>query len=135
MKQVLKVALGVIIGFVVLMVGCAALFSTGVDTATEMGTETKVENNSPEAKYEFVEEPKMVEKDYGTYIVGTIKNNSGMEKGYMEVTFTLYDTNGNNIGTALDNTNNLKDNGTWKFEAMVLEDDVASFELNEVTGY
>ena len=135
MKQVLKVALGVIIGFVVLMVGCAALFSTGVDTTTEMETETKIENNSPEAKYEFVEEPKMVKKDYGTYIVGTIKNNSGMEKGYMEVTFTLYDTNGNNIGTALDNTNNLKDGGTWKFEAMVLEDDVASFELNEITGY
>ena len=135
MKQVLKVALGVIIGFVVLMVGCAALFSTGVDTATEMETETKVENNSAEAKYEFIEEPRMVEKDYSTYIVGTIKNNSGMEKGYMEVTFTLYDANGNNIGTALDNTNNLKDGGTWKFEAMVLDDDVASFELNEVTGY
>ena len=135
MKQVLKVALGVIIGFVVLMVGCAALFSTGVDTATEMETETKVENNSAEAKYEFVEEPKMVEKDYSTYIVGTIKNNSGMEKGYIEVTFTLYDADGNNIGTALANTNNLKDGGTWKFEAIVLEDDVASFELNEITGY
>ena len=135
MKQVLKVALGVIIGFVVLMVGCAALFSTGVDTTTEMETETKVENNSAEAKYEFVEEPKMVEKDYSIYIVGTIKNNSGMEKGYIEVTFTLYDADGNNIGTALANTNNLKDGGTWKFEAIVLEDDVASFELNEITGY
>ena len=135
MKQVLKVALGVIIGFVVLMVGCAALFSTGVDTTTEMETETKVENNSAEAKYEFVEEPKMVEKDYSTYIVGTIKNNSGMEKGYIEVTFTLYDADGNNIGTAFTNTNNLKEDGTWKFEAMVFEDNVASFELNEVTGY
>ena len=135
MKQVLKVALGVIIGFVVLMVGCAALFSTGVDTATEMGTETKVENNSAEAKYEFVEEPKMVEKDYSTYIVGTIKNNSGMEKGYIEVTFTLYDANGNNIGTALANTNNLKDGGTWKFEAIALENDVKSFELDEVSGF
>ena len=135
MKQVLKVALGVIIGFVVLMVGCAALFSTGVDTATEMGTETKVENNSAEAKYEFVEEPKMVEKDYNNYIVGTIKNNSEKKKGYIEVTFTLYDADGNNIGTALANTNNLKDGGTWKFEAIVLEDNVASFELNEITGY
>ena len=135
MKQVLKVALGVIIGFVVLMVGCAALFSTGVDTTTEMETETKVENNSAEAKYEFVEEPKMVEKDYSTYIVGTIKNNSGMEKGYIEVSFTLYDADGNNIGTAFTNTNNLKEDGTWKFEAMVFEDNVASFELNEVTGY
>ena len=135
MKQVLKVALGVIIGFVVLMVGCAALFSTGVDTATEMETETKVENNSAEAKYEFVEEPKMVEKDYSTYIVGTIKNNSGMEKGYIEVTFTLYDADGNNIGTALANTNNLKDGGTWKFEAIALENDVKSFELDEVSGF
>lgn len=135
MKQVLKVALGVIIGFVVLMVGCAALFSTGVDTATEMGTETKVENNSAEAKYEFVEEPKMVKKDYSTYIVGTIKNNSGSDKGYIQISFTLYDADGNNIGTALANTNNLKDGGTWKFEAIVLEDDVASFELNEITGY
>ena len=77
----------------------------------------------------------MVEKDYSTYIVGTIKNNSGMEKGYIEVTFTLYDADGNNIGTALANTNNLKDGGTWKFEAIVLEDNVASFELNEITGY
>ena len=135
MKQVLKVALGVIIGFVVLMVGCAALFSTGVDTTTEMETETKVENNSAEAKYEFVEEPKMVEKDYSTYIVGTIKNNSGMEKGYIEVTFTLYDADGNNIGTALANTNNLKDGGTWKFEAIALENDVKSFELDEVSGF
>ena len=135
MKQVLKVALGVIIGFVVLMVGCAALFSTGVDTTTEMGTETKVENNSAEAKYEFIEEPKMVEKDYSTYIVGTIKNNSGMEKGYIEVTFTLYDADGNNIGTALANTNNLKDGGTWKFEAIALENDVKSFELDEVSGF
>ena len=135
MKQVLKVALGVIIGFVVLMVGCAALFSTGVDTTTEMETETKVENNSAEAKYEFVEEPKMVEKDYSTYIVGTIKNNSGMEKGYIEVSFTLYDADGNNIGTAFTNTNNLKEDGTWKFEAMVFEDNVASFELDEITGY
>lgn len=135
MKQVLKVALGVIIGFVVLMVGCAALFSTGVDTATEMGTETKVENNSAEAKYEFVEEPKMVEKDYSTYIVGTIKNNSSSDKGYIQISFTLYDADGNNIGTALANTNNLKDGGTWKFEAIVLEDDVASFELDEITGY
>ena len=58
-----------------------------------------------------------------------------MEKGYIEVTFTLYDADGNNIGTALANTNNLKDGGTWKFEAIVLEDDVASFELNEITGY
>lgn len=135
MKQVLKVALGVIIGFVVLMVGCAALFSTGVDTVTETGTETKVENDSAEAKYEFVEEPKMVEKDYSTYIVGTIKNNSGMDKEYMEVSFTLYDADGNNIGTAWTNTNNLKDGGTWKFEAMVFDDNVASFELDEITGY
>ena len=135
MKQVLKVALGVIIGFVVLMVGCAALFSTGVDTVNETGTETKVENNSPEAKYEFVEEPKMVEKDYSTYIVGTIKNNSGIDKEYIEVSFTLYDADGNNIGTAWTNTNNLKDGGTWKFEAMVFDNNVASFELNEITGY
>jgi len=33
MKTVLKVALGILLGFTVLVVGCAALFSAGVDEA------------------------------------------------------------------------------------------------------
>lgn len=64
-----------------------------------------------------------------------IKNNSGSDKGYIQISFTLYDADGNNIGTALANTNNLKDGGTWKFEAIALENDVKSFELDEVSGF
>ena len=65
----------------------------------------------------------------------TISNNSGSDKGYIQISFTLYDADGNNIGTALANTNNLKDGGTWKFEAIALENDVKSFELDEVSGF
>ena len=129
MKTVLKIALGIILGFVVLIGGCSALFVNSVDEAIN-------ETVDQTDKYEFIEEPTLSTNEYGNQIiVGVIKNNTNIDKGYIQVSFTLYDADGNNIGTAWTNTNNLKAGGTWKFEAGILEDNVESFELDEVTGF
>ena len=129
MKTVLKIALGIILGFVVLIGGCSALFVNSVDEAIN-------ETVDQTDKYEFIEEPTLSTNEYGNQIiVGVIKNNTSVDKDYIQVSFTLYDANGNNIGTAWTNTNNLKAGGTWKFEAGILEDNVESFELDEVTGF
>lgn len=71
------------------------------------------------------------------YYEGIVINNKDRDLSYAQVTFTLYDADGNQIGTALDNINNLKAGGTWKFKALALcdKDEIASWELTEITGY
>lgn len=55
---------------------------------------------------------------YYTYnIEGVLKNVSGKKLNYAQVTFVIYDTAGNNIGSAFDNVNYIDVNGTWKFKA------------------
>ena len=49
--------------------------------------------------------------------------------------FTCYDAQGNQIGTALDNINNLEAGGIWKFDALGLEEGIASYRLVEISGF
>lgn len=69
------------------------------------------------------------------YVVGRIKNTSGKDLSYVQVEINLYDRNGNQIGSTLDNVNNLANNATWNFKAIVLEDKVYRYEIVKVTGY
>ena len=39
---------------------------------------------------------------------------------YCQIEFICYDKDNNNLGTAIDNTNNLLENQTWNFKAMGL---------------
>ena len=50
MKTVLKIALGIILAFVVLIVGCAALFSAGVNEAQKDNDKTSI----TQAEYDSV---------------------------------------------------------------------------------
>ena len=55
---------------------------------------------------------------YYTYnIEGVLKNVSGKKLNYAQVSFVIYDSAGNNIGSAFDNINYIDVNGTWKFKA------------------
>ena len=55
---------------------------------------------------------------YYTYnIEGILKNVSGRKLDYAQVSFVIYDINGNNIGSAFDNINYINAGGTWKFKA------------------
>lgn len=42
------------------------------------------------------------------------------EKSYVQVTIPAYDANGNKVGDALANVNDLKPNSTWKFKVTYL---------------
>lgn len=71
------------------------------------------------AKYEVSE--LNIEKDsFSSYVTGVLKNNTDKEKSYVQVTIPAYDVNGNKVGEALANINDLKPNATWKFKAMYL---------------
>lgn len=56
---------------------------------------------------------------YYTYTIeGVLKNVSGKKLSYAQVSFVIYDTAGNNIGSAFDNVNYIDANGTWRFKAV-----------------
>ena len=57
---------------------------------------------------------------FAYYIEGIVTNNRNINYNYLQIEFICYDSSGNNIGTAFDNTNNLLANQTWKFKAMFL---------------
>lgn len=75
---------------------------------------------------------------FSYYIEGTVKNNKDKDYSYVQIEFVCYDKDGNNLGTAIDNTNNLLGNETWKFKAMGMfttDDKVDHCDFKEVTGW
>lgn len=74
---------------------------------------------------------------YSCKISGVYTNKAGKDLSYVQVSYNLFDEDGNQIGTALANTNNLADGGTWKFEAFgsAAVDEVASYKIGDVTGF
>ena len=86
---------------------------------------------------ELVESSGYYDGYFAYYVEGTIKNNSDKQYSYAQVTFTLYDADGAQIGTAIANINNLEPNGVWKFKAIGSGDasKVASYKLSEITGW
>lgn len=57
---------------------------------------------------------------YSASISGVAKNNTGKDLSYVQIEFSVYDSAGNNVGTALANINNLGAGDTWRFEATLL---------------
>ena len=68
-------------------------------------------------------------------ITGEIKNNTNKLYTYAQVTFTLYDESGAQVGTAMDNINNFEANGTWKFKAIGIANGSATYKCTGITGW
>jgi len=113
-----------------LFVGC---FADETDVVTGGGTSSK--------RLEIVGTPTW-EVEYSEYlgysveIKGIVKNGKNEDYSYVSVEFSIYDAEGNNMGTAMDNMNNLASGETWKFSASSIgwfEDEPVSFKLADVT--
>lgn len=131
----------IIAGVVVVIAVIAAAGTSGSDEAQTPQAEehVKTETKAPEQKEDFTLEGE-TQGAYDEYemsysITGSIKNNTDRDASYVQVTFNLYDAQGNQIGTALDNINNLEAGGIWKFDALGLEEGIASYRLVEISGF
>lgn len=112
--------------------------STSGGTTTDDGAATETEQQAAEPEpYTVSDEVMDTSNSFAVYIDGTLTNNTDGEVSYIQVEYNLYDSDGAQVGTALANTNNLQPGGTWKFEALgtAAPDEVASFELIDVTGF
>lgn len=128
----------VLIVAVVAIIGSAA--AGGDDTPkTDNGAQNgQVQNQEPqEVKKEDLEvsDLEMTTDSISTKITGKLTNNTDKTYSYVQVTFSLYDSEGALLGTALANVTNLEGGGVWKFEAIGVETNVASYKLTDITKY
>nr|DAF60461.1 MAG TPA: zinc-ribbon domain protein [Myoviridae sp. ctLq07]DAY69517.1 MAG TPA: zinc-ribbon domain protein [Caudoviricetes sp.] len=127
-KKLKHTALRVILGILVIIIGIGALASGGENT-------TPTSNNQQE-KFTLVSDKKVIDSLGTTYIEGEIKNNTNKTYSYVQVTFNLYDANGAQLGTAVDNINNLEPNSTWKYKAIgLVTEKVSTYKFVEITGW
>ena len=128
----------VIIVAVVIIIGSSA--SGGDDTPkTDAGSGSQsgqVQTEKPTEKEDLeVTDLNMTTDQFSTKITGKVINNTDKTYSYVHVTFSLYDSEGALIGTALANVTNLEGGGVWKFEAASFEKNIASYKLTEVVKY
>ena len=136
---------------IAIVVGTQSMYSAAIDEvskgtiSTTDGSAASVATTAsddasaqaePADKY-TIEGEELSGDEYSCKVTGTFTNTSGSELGYVQVSYNLFDADGNQVGTALANTSNLADGGTWKFEAFGTKgtNEVASFKLGEVTGF
>ena len=85
---------------------------------------------------EITEKVQLTREHYGTMkVTGKVRNNTEDTMGYVEIDFNCFDEQGNQVGTAMTNVQNLGAGATWKFEAIILQDNVVRVELSELKGF
>lgn len=123
----------IIIGIIIVFIGIGIIASSSPET---VNTSNEIKSAISQEKFTLLSD-KMTQDSIGsTYIEGEIKNNTNKQYSYVQVTFNLYDSKGNQLGTALANINNLDPNATWKYKAIGLTTEkVTSYKLVEITGW
>lgn len=81
-------------------------------------------------------EDKWCRGEFGTKaICGVVENNTDRQYSYVGIEINLYDASGVQIGSTLDNVNNLEPGGKWKFHAYVLEGEAVSYKIKNVSAF
>lgn len=74
--------------------------------------------------------------EYGWLTIsGKVKNNSSMNYSYVEITFSVYDTENNKIGTCMDNISGLSAGETWSFKAIGEGVNNCTYYLDNIEGF
>lgn len=109
---------------------------TAASSGASSSTDTAAGGDASAEKY-TIEGEGLSGDEYLCRIGGVYTNKSGAKLNYVQVSYTLFDADSNQIGTAFANTSSLEDGATWKFEATGSKgaDEVASFKLAEVSAW
>ena len=137
-KPIGKIVLGVIV--VLVIVGAVGSMGGNSTDSSASDSAKPAEATQQAEEQKESQEPYTIadtSNQFAYKITGTLTNNTDKEKSYIQIEYVLYDADGNQVGTALANTNHLKAGGSWKFEALgtVSPDQVASWERSDVSGF
>ena len=78
---------------------------------------------------------RVIRGDYSYYVVGDVVNETGRLVNYAQIDFTVFDRYGAQIGSAWGNANNIAPGVTWRFKALIFEDNFADVRLANLSGY
>ena len=121
-------------GFVVLVCCVVVVGTSDGDTSSsdngvqEQQEQQEVKRNTDLDKYQ-VQILDSRSDGFATYITGTLV--ADRDYSYVQILIPCYDADGNKLGDAIANVNNLNKGESWKFEAMSIDTDVASFDINK----
>jgi hypothetical protein len=117
--------------------GCASTTTTAATPVQTLSTIKPVGTTVAASSDEFtIVEDHTETGDYGSnYVVGTIKSNVNKQFTYVQVTVSLYDASGAQVGSTLANVNNLDPYGTWKFKAPILDKDAVKYKMGTITAW
>jgi hypothetical protein len=105
-------------------------------TINEVAPRPVITNNvAPVEKFTLIDF-NLETTEYGNkHITGTVKNNTGREIRYVQISFALFDQDGAQIGTAWTNITNLEAGGIWKFEAIAMNKNAVSAKFKGISSY
>ena len=121
-------------GFVVLVCCVAVVGTSDGDTSSsdngvqEQQEQQEVKRNTDVDKYQ-VQILDSRSDGFATYITGTLV--ADRDYSYVQILIPCYDADGNKLGDAIANVNNLNKGESWKFEAMSIDADVATFDIDK----
>ena len=122
---------------ILLLLCCGALFLTfAVGSGSEVSEKSSNGDGAGSEKFSYT-----IDKQYKSglsyYVEGIVTNKTSTDYSYVQIEFICYDKEGNNLGTALDNTNNLLGNQTWKYKAIFFgsENSVDHCDYHETTAW
>lgn len=121
-----------IIGFTILLILVISI-TVGMTDSSTSTSNSKLEITNVQMSVDYTEY-----LGYSVSITGTAKNVTKRDFSYASVEFAVYDEAGNNLGTALDNINNLLDGDTWQFDATLFgfpSTRPVTYKLIEISTY
>ena len=120
-----------IVGLLVCLVACVAFIGSDSDTSSNDGgtqEQQEVKRNTDVDKYQ-IQILDSRSDGFATYITGTLV--ADRDYSYVQILIPCYDADGNKLGDAIANVNNLNKGESWKFEAMSIDADVATFDIDK----
>lgn len=135
-----KWAIVLIIVFVIIVLAMGSSSGNDDSNTSDNSTTNNSTNNQSNEKVEKFSYTidNTIRDTFAYYIEGTVTNNKDRDYSYVSIEFVCYDSEGNNLGTAMDNTNNLLGKQTWKYKAMFIgsnEENVDHCDYHEVSGW
>lgn len=127
-----KILIGIIIGFVVIIGGCMALFSAGVSSVDNAVQEVQRETEENDAKVQAMAKNinwEVNKDEYSTTIVGIFENTSDDTLDYVEFQYKLIDSEGTVIENSFTNETEIKPGEKRKVEIYCIEKDFDKYEI------
>lgn len=127
-----KVIVGILIGIVVVIGGCAAMFTAGVSSVDKAVNQVKEDTVKNDSKVQDLAKDMSweVEKDqFTTKIVGTFENKSNEKIDYLQFDYKLMDKEGTVIESSFTNETDIMPKEKRKVEILCSKNDFDKYEI------